>query len=306
MITIAAVVVLFVVMGILGAFVGAQAEKQWQKNKPALLVELTNSINSGDYSTALNKISSSGSYAQDDPDVLRLKAKATELKLAHELSEAKTKIPTLEGDAKWRAVRAARANFPNDKDLAPYYLELAKIEEAEAARLKAERAEKEKVEKEKQRKSALEHLVKLVDEPVPDSREGIIIEAAFYQVYADYADESSFRKKLAQVQANRFPKLRKQFGEITNKKLWIEDGAAEVKGTGNRTITLIHGSFAANRNIAEMQQSLSEILRSLRFTRSEYKWYKEVEKYTYYNLKEVPSDSEIGKWDDSGAWAPIN
>ncbi|HMN19209.1 MAG TPA: hypothetical protein PKA31_01265 [Candidatus Moranbacteria bacterium] len=65
-----------------------------------------------------------------------------------------------------------------------------------------------------------------------------------------------------------------------------------TSGTGNRTLTLTGGVFASNKNVGDLQSSLEDMLKKLRFDRVNYKWYEYDDKYNYFDLKS-PKDADI-------------
>ncbi len=67
---------------------------------------------------------------------------------------------------------------------------------------------------------------------------------------------------------------------------------ATIGGSGAKTLTLVGGAFAANRNVKTSQDALSDVLSSLRFRRIQYKWYAGADEYSYYDLK-TPDDGDV-------------
>lgn len=102
------------------------------------------------------------------------------------------------------------------------------------------------------------------------------------------------RATLARKQRAALPVMRASYGKLMDRQLWEADTDVVVQGTGSRTVRFISAIFAANRNIAQVQQRLGEDLYPLRFRRSQYEWYRGSET-TYYTL-ETPDDGEIGYW----------
>lgn len=121
-------------------------------------------------------------------------------------------------------------------------------------------------------------------EDAKDSKNPDIIEAA-----------ATLKKEASRVQVQMYPIMRKAFAEATSKVLWAVDGDMQVSGAGNRTATFISGEYASNRNIIKSLQSGGELLYDLRFTQVRFKWYKEADEWTYFNIK-VPADSEVVPW----------
>ena len=94
------------------------------------------------------------------------------------------------------------------------------------------------------------------------------------------------------IQVSEFPKLRKAYGKIVAKKLWVENIEVEVFGNNSKTIQFTGGIFANNKNKQETQETLSEMLNFLRFKKANYKWYEYDDEYTYYDL-DSKNDNEI-------------
>lgn len=103
------------------------------------------------------------------------------------------------------------------------------------------------------------------------------------------------RQALSRKQAEIFPTIRDNYGPALRQRLWQHDGYARTFGSGYRRIEVVNALFAANRNIAEFHGTVLEILLHLRFTRVDYKWYRQATEYSYYTL-EVPSDGTVGYW----------
>lgn len=68
-------------------------------------------------------------------------------------------------------------------------------------------------------------------------------------------------------------------------KLWEHDIDVTLGGANNTTLKFSGGYFAANANIKETQKSLQEILTSLRFKQTQYRWYNGQDEYTYYKIE---------------------
>ena len=98
--------------------------------------------------------------------------------------------------------------------------------------------------------------------------------------------------KASTRQVKEFPKIREAYKEIAAKKLWENDIYISTEGATNSIINLTGGFFATNKNIAETQKTISEILTQFRFKEVRYRWYKGSDEFTYYKL-ETPKDSEV-------------
>jgi hypothetical protein len=110
------------------------------------------------------------------------------------------------------------------------------------------------------------------------------------------------RSVLQRKQQEAFPMMRAGYGAVMDEQLWEADTDVVVQGKGNRTLGMISVAFAANRNIAQVQSSSLPTLRNLRFSRSEYRWYRGGE-FTYYDV-DAPGDAEIGYWEGE-AFTPV-
>ncbi|MDR3047448.1 MAG: hypothetical protein LBU51_07555 [Bacteroidales bacterium] len=97
--------------------------------------------------------------------------------------------------------------------------------------------------------------------------------------------------KVKKVQQKEFPKMRKEYADIADKLLWEHNIDVTVTGTGNKYINLTGGIFASNGNIKDTQTELKLMLYKLRFNQTRYRWYRNQDEYTYYNMK-GKSDTE--------------
>lgn len=108
-------------------------------------------------------------------------------------------------------------------------------------------------------------------------------------------NRQELRQTLSRNQAAVFPALRDAYGPLLRQRLWEHDGYARTFGVGYRRIEIVNAAFAANRNIKEFHETVREILLQLRFTRVDYKWFREAREFSYYTL-EPPSDDTVGRW----------
>ncbi|WP_333809262.1 hypothetical protein [Flavobacterium sp.] len=138
-----------------------------------------------------------------------------------------------------------------------------------------------------------------------ESIESIQLELVLFQVWAKKINEAKssnnndikelgekLETKVKKIQVLEFPKLRKAYGKIVAKKLWVENIEVEVFGNNSKTIQFTGGIFANNKNKQETQETLSEMLNFLRFKKANYKWYEYDDEYTYYDL-DSKNDNEI-------------
>ena len=85
------------------------------------------------------------------------------------------------------------------------------------------------------------------------------------------------------------------------RQLWEADGSARTIGAGYRTVEFVSATFARNANIKQIHTEIRENLMMLRFTRAQYKWFRQASEFSYYAL-EVPKDSDIVKWESGGRY----
>lgn len=163
-------------------------------------------------------------------------------------------------------------------------------------------------------KEQLEREISSIDKGIDftsykESIESIQIELVLFQVWANKINEAKnsnnndikelgekLETKVKKIQVSEFPKLRKAYGKIVAKKLWVENIEVEVFGNNSKTIQFTGGIFANNKNKQETQETLSEMLNFLRFKKANYKWYEYDDEYTYYDL-DSKNDNEIVELD---------
>lgn len=108
----------------------------------------------------------------------------------------------------------------------------------------------------------------------------------------DIVKESKvMRKKIQDVQVKYFPVLRKNYAEFARVTFFESNIDVSFSGRGNSTISFVGGLLSSNKNIADIQKKLSEMLHKLRFKESQYKWYKYDSGYSY--TIESPTDKEL-------------
>lgn len=96
------------------------------------------------------------------------------------------------------------------------------------------------------------------------------------------AGDLAAKQKAKQVKV--FPQLRKAYAAFGKETMWESDIKVTSPGPSYATIEFTGAAFAANRNIKQAQEKLSEMLHLLRFKRVNYKWYAYDDEYTYYTL----------------------
>ncbi len=114
-----------------------------------------------------------------------------------------------------------------------------------------------------------------------------------------------FRQLLVNKQSQMLPAMRDAYGPAMRQQLWEADGSARTIGAGFRTVEFVSTAFARNANIKQIHTDIRENLMLLRFTRAQYKWFKQASEFSYYTL-EVPKDSEIVKWNSGGNYRVLD
>ncbi len=100
------------------------------------------------------------------------------------------------------------------------------------------------------------------------------------------------QKKVTARQVKDFPVLRKNYAKVAAENLWESNIYMTTSGANNSIVNLTGGLFASNKNIAETQKTLLDILTQFRFKEIRYRWYKDADEFTYYKL-ETPKDSDL-------------
>lgn len=103
---------------------------------------------------------------------------------------------------------------------------------------------------------------------------------------------SELEKKVIKSQIKNFPKLRKAYYEFLKEKLWENDVDVSISGRNNQRLSFTASYFAANKNIKDTQETLSEMLNYLHFKQTQYRWYSGQDEFTYYDI-ESDNDNEI-------------
>lgn len=103
---------------------------------------------------------------------------------------------------------------------------------------------------------------------------------------------ADLRSKVSARQVKEFPKMREEYGKAMAQKLWESNIYVSTEGITDGIINLTGGLFANNKNIAETQKTLHDVLNQFRFKQVRYRWYKGADEFTYYKL-ESPKDNEI-------------
>lgn len=129
---------------------------------------------------------------------------------------------------------------------------------------------------------------------------GLVLYAAYANIIKegkDSPDEENkklavqLQKKVTARQVKEFPILRKNYAKVAAEKLWESNVYMTTSGANNSIVNLTGGLFASNKNIANTQKTLLEILTQFRFKEIRYRWYKEADEFTYYKI-DSPKDSD--------------
>lgn len=186
------------------------------------------------------------------------------------------------------------------------------LSEAEAQK-KAE--EEKQVEEEIERKDEIEKTkTQLISETEAirkfsgvdyrDSVDKITIELAIFSVWASLADNAknsndaeikklgkNLETSLAILQNKEFPQMRLAWGKLLKTKMWEFNVDISVLGNKNNILEIVGAYFASNKNIKDTQLTISDMLKSLRFDRVNYRWYEYDD--GYYFTTESKNDNEL-------------
>ncbi len=138
-----------------------------------------------------------------------------------------------------------------------------------------------------------------------DSLVALSLEANMFGGWAQFINEgksstdatakamaNELEQKVSALQVSEFPKMRSAYADLVGKTVWEDNITVQVLGGSNKTIELVGGAFANNKNIAKVQGQLLDSFKLFRFTRVNYKWYKYDEDYTYFSIESLP-DSKV-------------
>lgn len=107
-----------------------------------------------------------------------------------------------------------------------------------------------------------------------------------------HPDAAKWAASLKAVQAKAYPELRRAWAKAARNVMWENNIEVEAQGKTATTVLFTGGAFANNKNIATIQESVSEQVRQLRFKKVKYKWYEGDDEYQYYDL-ETPADTDV-------------
>lgn len=108
------------------------------------------------------------------------------------------------------------------------------------------------------------------------------------------ADREQFGDELSRFQRQYFPRLRDSFGPALRREVWIDNGSARTRGEGYRTLDLYSPAFFSNRNIQDVMDEISQVLRAFRFNRVEFRAYEGQREYTWYEVRSL-NDGDLSE-----------
>lgn len=95
------------------------------------------------------------------------------------------------------------------------------------------------------------------------------------------------KQLLKELKAKRpavFSTLRRNYIRWASQEAWLDDISVFGNGGDNKIITFAHHSFVTNRKKQDAYELLRDMLEKLEFKQVRFKWYKEDDEYTYYDL----------------------
>ena len=95
---------------------------------------------------------------------------------------------------------------------------------------------------------------------------------------------NNLKTRVVNFQISEFPKIRQAYVNIMAHKLWEQDIYVTCSGSNNSIINFTGGVFVTNQNIQETQSLLQSQLKEFRFKQSRFRWYKDADEYTYFNI----------------------
>lgn len=103
---------------------------------------------------------------------------------------------------------------------------------------------------------------------------------------------SKLKSKVVARQIKEFPKMRYDYGKSAAEKMWENNIYISTSGPKNSILNLTGALFANNKNIADTQKLLADILTNFRFKEVRYRWYRGEEEFTYYKV-ETSKDNKL-------------
>lgn len=90
------------------------------------------------------------------------------------------------------------------------------------------------------------------------------------------------QNKAVKILKQVMPSYRKSFAKNLGSILWENDIYISVSGSNNTILNITGAVFAANKNIAEFQNTINRDVQHFGFKEIRYRWYKNAEEYTSY------------------------
>ncbi len=138
------------------------------------------------------------------------------------------------------------------------------------------------------------------------SNDALILESAFFSSLAkliyqakQYNDKelnklvAELETKVIKIQINEFPLMRTHYMLLHKHDLWKENIELSLVGKDVNTMQLVGAAFANNKAIDNVQTTIVDVLRALRFKKTIYKWIPSDDSPTIYDLYSSSSDKEI-------------
>lgn len=107
-----------------------------------------------------------------------------------------------------------------------------------------------------------------------------------------HPDAAKWAAMLKAMQAKAYPALRAAWAKTANTVMWENNIEVEAQGRAATSVLFTGGTFANNKNIATVQESISEQVKQLRFKRVKYRWYKHDDEAQYYDI-DSPVDTDV-------------
>lgn len=191
--------------------------------------------------------------------------------------------------------------------------ELEKQRQLEEQKKKEEAAQKQRELQEQERvKTAIDRLNKEIEsinnfnwDTYKESIDNLTMEVVLFGAYAiiidDYINDKNdevkkiakqLETKVSQLQSKEFPKMRKAYVDLVDRKMWEHNIDVYSKWSYNWTIEFVWWTFANNKNKLDFYVTIKDMLVLLRFDRANFKWYEYDDEYTYWTI-ESNVDSKV-------------
>lgn len=193
--------------------------------------------------------------------------------------------------------------------------ELEKQRQLEEQKKKEEAAQKQRELQEQERvKTAIDRLNKEIEsinnfnwDTYKESIDNLTMEVILFWAYAIIIDEyindkndeikkiaKQLETKVSQLQSKEFPKMRKAYVDLVDRKMWEHNIDVYSKWSYNWTIEFVWWTFVNNKNKLDFYMTIKDMLVLLRFDRVNFKWYEYDDEYTYWTI-DSNADSKVVK-----------